>query len=183
VAAAPAAIAKLVSHDESTVWRIRSLLGPELRALAAAAGLGLAVAGLLLLRWPTNCPRAWRPVKLLAGAALAVSLAFDLLAIPEMNRSRSEAALVAGFRPHLAAMDEVYLFESDFGGSFNLYLGRVRFPILKEPSEAAALLASHRRIAIVAWRKPAQRILGQAGAGRIVATGRAAARNVVLVVN
>ncbi len=182
LAAAPASLAKLATSDGLARQEIAAVLGHLQRALAVAAGLGLCVVGACLLRLPHEGLWARRRTRLLAGAALAVGLAGDLAALPAMNRRRSEAILVADFRAHIEAADEVYLLQSDFGGVFNLHLRHAHFELLEYPYQAARLLSSGRRVAIVAWQKAAQRVLAE-GHGRIITRSRATGRNIVLIVN
>jgi len=158
------------------------LVTPGLAAAGVAVGVAILAAMLYGLWLPAEPWAEVRRVVLVLGAMISFSLVWDLGATPMLNRVKSARDLAHKASPYLRGADEVYQFMSDFSGAFNLFTGRVRMPVVESRDELAALLASGRRVAVIAREKTVRGRMRIPNA-RTVANGHIGHASVVVIAN
>ncbi len=182
VALAPGAVLRAPKKGAEAVEMLREVLTPAHAAGLVVLGAGLIAAGLLALIWLWLAKTGPRHGRLLAGVVAAISLGFSVLALPTINRLKSDRLAVAHFRPYLDQAEELYLFRTEFDGILNLYLARDCIPLLDTAEQAAQRLAAPRRVAIALWKSQVE-TLDPTGRYQVVPTGPQSLRNLVLLVN
>ncbi|MBM4042315.1 MAG: hypothetical protein FJ290_27800 [Planctomycetes bacterium] len=171
-----------LSKNAAAAEMLRDASTPANAAGAMALGVGLMAAGLLAFFWLRRAVSARRHAGMLAAVVVAISLGFSLLALPTINRLKSDRLAVAHFRPYLDQAEELYLFRTEFDGILNLYLARDCIPLLEATEQAARRLASTRRAAIALWKSQVEKV-DPAARFSVISAGAQSPRNLVLLLN
>ncbi len=185
VAVAPDAFLRAAAKKPEAAALLREVFTPAHAAAVIALGIGLAAASLLALSWLWRAAGQPRHAGMLVGLVVALSLAFNLLALPAVNRFKSDRLAVAHFRPHLDKAEALYLFRTEFDGILNLYLLRDHIPLIEDAEEATKRLAvdpRERRVAVATWKSQVPK-LDPAGRCQVIPAGPRSARNLVLLLN
>ncbi len=185
VALDPGAVARRFTDDSEALAALRAAMSPAVLLGAGLTGAAVLAACFYGIRLPRGAAGEGRRAVALVAAMLALSLSIDLLATPLINDAKSGRDLVDRAGPYLRDADEVFLFQSDFSGVYNLFTRRTRMPVLCTPAEVRKALAAPRRLALIAKesRGMSARDLERAFGARLVAAERVGHRKVLVLAN
>jgi hypothetical protein len=92
-----------------------------------AMSLGFVLASLL-----ASFENARRRIVMLMAGCVLLSLVFDLVVTPAFNRVKSGRQFCEAALKHAGPSGTICMFEQSFSGTYNLYTGRTRMPILED---------------------------------------------------
>lgn len=154
-------LARKLARDPEVLAELKELITPWVLAGAAATGIAMLAACFYGIRLPRGGAGEGRRVIAAVAAVVALSLGIDLGATPILNQFKSGRHLILRAGVSLADAEEVYLYEDDFNGVYNLFSRRVGVPELNGEKDLRAALESGRKVAVIMKERDTESLKGK----------------------